>query len=89
MITDPLQDPELLSRLDAAEFPDRLQTDDDGSFSADVETYLNAWKAQIKSWQVEGVSPIEYDQLDRLESGIEAAQRVIQFFVMLKKLPPM
>jgi len=88
MIADPIQDTGLLARLDTADLMESLAADADGSLTADVNTYLEAWTHQIRAWQSAGVAPSEYQELDSLVSGIEAAQRVVQFFVMLKKLPP-
>jgi hypothetical protein len=92
MIADPLQDTGLLARLDIPELMERLAADGpgegDGALTADVNAYLEAWTHQIRAWQTAGVAPAEYQELDSLAAGVEAAQRVIQFFVTLKKLPP-
>ncbi len=88
MTDTPLEDTALLARVDTPDLTEALAADVDGSFTADVRRYLEAWSAQVKGWQAAGVSPSEYQELERLASGLEAAGRVIEFFAMLKKLTP-
>lgn len=88
MNADPTTDAALRARIDTADFAETLAADSDGSFAKDVSTYLEAWKAKIKGYQDAGLSSAEFNDLTRLSTGIQTAERVIEFFVKLQKLPP-
>jgi hypothetical protein len=87
MIADPISDNELKSRIDTPNFAEVLAADEDGSFYADVTAYIDAWKLQIKSYQDQGVSRAEFDDLTRLSNSLQTAGPVLEFFVKLQKLP--
>ena len=88
MNVDPSTDKQLRARVDTAEFAEALAADADGMFANDVNSYLAAWKAKIKSFQDAGLSSGEFSALTRLLSSVQSAERVIEFFVKLQKLPP-
>lgn len=80
-------DMQLRVRIDTPEFAETLAADAEGKFVNDVNSYLRAWKAQIKSFQETGLSSGEFSDLTRLSSSIQTAESVIEFFVKLQKLP--
>ncbi len=88
MTADPTTDSALKARIDTPDFTETLSTDADGAFSADVTTYLEAWKTKVKGYQDAGVSRAEFDDLTRLSDSLQTAGRVLDFFVKLQKLPP-
>lgn len=88
MSADPTTDAELRARVDTPDFAETLAADADGSFAASLQAYLDGWQARIKSYQDEGLSSGEFNDLTRLSSSIQTAARVIEFFVKLQKLQP-
>lgn len=88
MSTDPLADSALKARLDTPDFQEALAADTNGVFYHEATSYLGAWRRRIRQYQDAGVSTGEFASLTRLSAGIEAAERVIEFFVKLQKLPP-
>ncbi|GAA5149733.1 hypothetical protein GCM10023213_47830 [Prosthecobacter algae] len=88
MSSDPLTDPALKARIDTPDFVEILSADSEGSFYADVTTYLDAWQGQIKSYQDAGLSRGEFDDLSRLSNSLQTTGRVLEFFVKLQKLQP-
>ena len=87
MINDPATDKDIKARIDTQDLLETLAADADGTFYADLASYLDAWKARIKSWQDQGVTRGEFDSLTRLSDSIQTAGRVLEFFVKLQKLP--
>lgn len=85
--SDPASDKKIKARIDTADLAEALAADLDGSFSATVASYLEAWKSRIKDWQDHGVSRGEFDDLTRLSDSIQTAGRVLEFFVKVQKLP--
>jgi hypothetical protein len=88
MSYDVLSNPELKARIDTADFAETLAADADGSFYADVTSYLEAWTTRIKGFQDAGVSKAEFEELTRLSQSVQTAGRVLEFFVKLQNLPP-
>lgn len=88
MFSDPLTDPALKARIDIPDLVEALSSDADGSLHTDASAYLEAWKTRIKSCQDAGLSSGEFEDLDRLAKSIQAAGRVLEFFVKLQKLQP-
>lgn len=87
MSTDLLADSALKARLDTPDFQETLAADADGSFYQDTAGYLEAWRQKIRHYQDAGVSTGEFASLTRLSASIDTAERVIEFFVKLQKLP--
>lgn len=88
MNADLTTDRELKARIDTPDFAETLAADAGGAFSADVTSYLEAWKTKVKGYQDAGVSRAEFDDLTRLSDSLQTAGRVLDFFVKLQKLPP-
>lgn len=88
MNTDPTTDQVLSARIDTPDFAEALAADADGSFARDVNDYLESWQGKIKTYQDAGLSSGEFNNFTRLSTSIQNAQRVIEFFVKLQKLPP-
>ncbi|MES2596716.1 MAG: hypothetical protein V4662_15345 [Verrucomicrobiota bacterium] len=88
MSNDVLSNRELKARIDTADFAETLAADADGSFYADVTSYMEAWSTRIKGYQDAGVSKAEFEELTRLSQSVQTAGRVLEFFVKLQKLPP-
>lgn len=88
MSTDLLADRALKARLDTPDFQEALAADSDGTFYHEATAYLGAWRQRIRQYQDAGVSTGEFASLTRLSASIDTAERVIEFFVKLQKLPP-
>ena len=87
MNTDLLSDQALKARIDTPDFVEAVAADADGTFTADVAGYLDAWKGEIKSYQDEGVSQGEFEALNQLNHSVQTAERVLTFFAQSRKQP--
>lgn len=88
MSANALDNRDIKARIDTPDFAETLAADKDGSFYADLISYLNAWEARIKTYKDAGVSKIEFDELTRISASIVTAERVLDFFVKTQKLTP-
>lgn len=86
MFAKPLTDASLKARIDTPDFTETLAADHDGSFSAEVIVYLNAWKEQLKAYQDAGLPTAEFESLTRLSDSVQTAGRVLEFFVKMQRL---
>lgn len=86
MFANTLSDAALKARIDTPDLTEALAADTEGTFAAEVTTYLNAWKDQLRAYQDAGLPTAEFESLTRLSDSVHTAGRVLEFFVKMQRL---
>ena len=77
---------QLASTVDKIDFESAILADTDGSYRGAVDSYLEEWKVQLKSWMSGGLAPEEYENLKIFVESLDTASAVVEFMALVVKL---
>ena len=76
---------DLKTLVDVPDLSEAITHDESGTFAEGVVQYFSNSKTDIKTSLDAGVAPEDFEKLTRLNASIEVAERVVDFFVRVKK----